>query len=267
MQDKTVTYDGQQHSITVNKLVTQYGDAVTVSYTVTPRGGIAQEGNGKTNVHWYDNDVTYYIVKDEVEGGNNYNALAGISALQARLTINPVAISLSWSNYGELDTNNKAVYDGQNKGKVLTVSGILYKQGVLDEVTLTISVPSGVYADYPFLPNATIQGIVENTSYDFYSSNASGGNTISVSGSVGGADGGNYIVSATSASWTIEKKPITVTGWTGSGQASDWTYEGGVMYVVYSAQPRSVIAQISNIIDGDTVALSYSELKRQPTPL
>ena len=73
LSDKTVTYNGQVHSLQVSATYTQYGDAAIVNYSISPQGA---SSNGALH-------AGSYTVTATVNAGDNYNQLT----LQATLTI------------------------------------------------------------------------------------------------------------------------------------------------------------------------------------
>ena len=120
LSNKTVLYDGNNHNIVVNETVTQYGDAISVTYQITPNGGIAENGNSAKYVHIYNGDVSYYTIDATINAGENYNELN----LSARLQINQASMIFNWTQI-LLNSENQAEYDGAEHGFKLTTENII----------------------------------------------------------------------------------------------------------------------------------------------
>ena len=203
MNDRTVTYSGEEYAISVSGNLSQYGDIVSVSYSITPQGS---SSNGAINAGSYTVSATLT--------NQNYNSLT----LQASLVINKASLSLSWKDFANgsaLSTDNNpysVVYSKLRYGKTLTVSGIKSRSGTLDEVKLTISF-SNVSGEGSstgiFVSGIATQ--VNNASYNFYATYV-GSYSATVSSSLSGQHSGNYSLSSTSRAWVINAKVIEI-GW------------------------------------------------------
>ena len=256
MNDRTVTYSGEEYAISVSGNLSQYGDIVSVSYSITPQGS---SSNGAINAGSYTVSATLT--------NQNYNSLT----LQASLVINKASLSLSWKDFANgsaLSTDNNpysVVYSKLRYGKTLTVSGIKSRSGTLDEVKLTISF-SNVSGEGSstgiFVSGIATQ--VNNASYNFYATYV-GSYSATVSSSLSGQHSGNYSLSSTSRAWVINAKVIEI-GWHTDSLSPAFDSN---FVTVYNGQTRNIWAlplitgieqgsAESGVYQGDIVEITYA---------
>lgn len=222
-EDKTVTYNGEVHNITVTGTLPK---GVTVSYS-----------EGGKNVGEYDVTATF-------SGNANYNA---IDPMTAKLTISAKAVTVVWSNteltYSGEAQMPTATADTEITGETLTltVSGAQTEPGTY---TATASTDNGNYT----LSNATVQfSIVRTTIVAQFTVDGYGVISVTVEDL---GDGVEYSVDG--GEWTAlpADGKITVT------PAASWTvnlrYEGEtstVSHVVYTSADNVVTYLESSLSD------------------
>ena len=151
--------------------------------------------------------------------------------------------------FGGADLGNYSVTDqltalASIAKKVLTISGVTASNKVYDGTnSATIDTSSATM-------NGLIGGdtVTLTASGNFADKNAGVGKTVSMSGSIAGADAANYSASVSgSLTADITKKAVTVSGIT----ASDKTYDGTT-----AATTNTGSANLAGVIGGDTVTVS-----------
>lgn len=214
-------YDGNLHTLTVNKLTTQHGVDITVSY----KGG-ENDANGATN-------VGKYTITATISAGDNYNDKVLPSSI---LEITPVLLGLNWKN----SENYSGIYSATHQGVSLTVSGIVSKDS-----------NGGLKLVFTHNTASNISECINNGTYEFLAKNAG---DYSVSVSLDGANKNNYSLPVnTSYSFAIKRKTLTITKW----MLGDDDYTAPV---VYNKTERVISAYTADIIyNGDTVNFVYDE--------
>lgn len=214
-------YDGNLHTLTVNKLTTQHGIAVSVSYEGGENGA-----NGATN-------VGRYTIIATVSAGDNYNDKVLPSST---LEITPVLLSLDWNN----SENYSGIYSASLQGVSLTVSGIVSRDSN-GELKLVFTHNTA----------SDILECINNGTYEFLAKNVG---DYSVSVSLDGTNKNNYSLPVnTSYSFTVKRKTLTITKWILDD--NDYTVP-----VVYNKTERVIRAYTDDIIyNGDIVNFDYNE--------
>ena len=247
LEDRTVTYNGQAQAITTifngirytdivasvdNSKTTQFGESLSISYTIEPLGGIMSLGNGAVNVNRHGGDISYYEVRAELDAGQNYNALEGENALAAKLTITPITITVEWSDYADgqiigQDSNPyHTVYNTKHNGKTIAFGGIIDNDDIEVIINFVNVTGSGSHTS-GF--TSGIPGNITNGSYNFYTTDA-GNYSATVMPQLYGDDCDNYDIQGASREWVIEKKQIDLID---SWFEGEWSY-GATDLIPYS---------------------------------
>lgn len=224
MASSSLTYDGKDHCLTVDKSTTQYGESVAVSYSIV-HGDISV--SNATN-------VGVYTVTATLNAGNNYN----IATLTNTLEITHAEIKLTWSNTSSFS----GTYSATMQGVQLSVDGIVEgdKNGelVLEFTHNTLSIyTSGK----------------DNAVYDFCAINA-GIYTIFVT--LNGDTKDNYIVTNVNGEFTINKKTVTISGWEYQNGSVSGEYTDNAL--VYNRLEYTLMPKLDGVIGSDIVDANIS---------
>ena len=155
------------------------------------------------------------------------------------------------NSIGGVDKGNYAITDQTTTTaditpKTLTISGVTASNKVYDGTTTASLDTSSA------LMSGLIGGdaVTLTASGNFADKNVGSGKTVSMSGSIAGADAGNYSTTVSgSLTAEITKKAVTVSGIT----ASDKTYDGTT-----AATTNTGSVNLAGLIGGDTVTVSSS---------
>lgn len=224
MDSLSLTYDGNDHCLSVDKLTTQYGEAVGVAYNITKDSTAVDKA---TNVGKYEVTAT-------LTAGNNYNN----ATLKNTLEITHAEIKLSWTN----TSNFTGIYSASSQGVLLTASGIVEgdKNGelILRFTHNTLS---------------TYTTGKDNAVYDFCAIDAG---VYAITVSLSGDTKDNYIITNTSAGFTINKKTVTISGWNYQNNGISGEYTDTAL--VYNKSEYILTPTIDGIIGSDEVNADIS---------
>ncbi len=226
MDSLTLTYDGNDHCLSVDKLITQYGETVYVTYSITKDSTAVDKAI----------NVGVYTVTATLTAGNNYNS----ATLTNTLEITHAEIKLSWAN----TSNFTGTYSATMQGVLLSVSGIV-EGDTNGELVL----------EFTHNTSSTYTSGKDNAKYDFCAIDAG---TYTITVSLSGDTKDNYIITNTSAGFTINKKTVTISG-------SGWKYQNNGISgeytdtaLVYNKSEYILTPTIDGIINGDEVNADIS---------
>lgn len=224
MNSLSLTYDGNDHCLSVDKLTTQYGEAVGVAYNITKDSTAVDKAT----------NVGVYTVTATLTAGSNYNN----ATLTKTLEITHAEIKLSWTN----TSNFTGIYSASSQGVLLLVSGIVEddKNG-----ELILKFTHNTLSSYTTGKN--------NAEYDFCAKDA-GVYTITVS--LSGDTKDNYIITNTSAGFTINKKTVTISDWMYQNNGISGEYTDTAL--VYNKTEYILTPTIDGIIGSDEVNADIS---------
>ncbi|MBR2480187.1 MAG: hypothetical protein IKB56_02660, partial [Clostridia bacterium] len=221
----TVEYNGLTHSVIATVSNPASGDNVTVTYS-----GQVKSGNGTlTNGNTATDKSTYVTVVASLSDEVNY-ALPTEENRSIEWTITPIMLDITFKYDSGL------VYNGNAQGVTAVITKIAStdleggKVSFETEGTTATAITTGV----------------ENSAYNIYfkSINASTHPYQAIISAIVGEKSGNYgLPQTTSCEFTIS--PLTITlSWNGGD-------------CVYNTQMRTVSANVTNLISGDSLSLTY----------
>lgn len=224
MDSLSLTYDGKDHCLSVDKLTTQYGETVKVTYKIIKDSTAVDKA---TNVGKYEVTAT-------LTAGSNYNN----ATLKNTLEITHAEIKLSWTN----TSNFTGIYSASSQGVLLSVIGIVEgdKNG---ELILKFT--------HNTLSTYTIGK--DNAVYDFCAKDAG---VYAITVSLSGDTKDNYIITNTSAGFTINKKTVTISGWNYQNNGISGEYTDTAL--VYNKSEYILTPTIGGIIGSDKVNADIS---------
>ncbi|MBQ9145542.1 MAG: hypothetical protein IJX70_03665, partial [Clostridia bacterium] len=248
LADVEVDYNGYAHEVVVTSehgdgALSALGDLLSVSYTITPVGGVSATGNSAIHVNSVAGEVSYYIVSAVVSHQNYYDYNVPNAADPARtnatLTINPVAIT-------GLELNNLTVaYTAAVQ--YLTVEGYLPADAVVNT-----QIGDSVAVEYSLVTaNGTVETGVQNGAKHV------GVYTVTA---VVGEDNADYITWTKSATLTVTPASIRLA----NGASVAWA-EGDSLSVTYDTYAHALSLNAQNgddtyysALDGAKLAVSYT---------
>ncbi|MBE7080297.1 MAG: hypothetical protein E7371_03560 [Clostridiales bacterium] len=260
-------YDGAEHTATAGITNLVAGDVVSLKYS--------------TNT--YKNKGTYTVSVEALEGLDNSNyTLTGGTNLSTNLIINQRPVTLSWSTYSGVydgaehtatagitnlvggDTVN-LTYNGErtlkNVGeRTVSVVALDNDNYTLTDVTNTSTTLKitqravtlnwttylDIYDGAEHTATATVANLVEGDTVNLTYSENTLKNVGELTVNVVALDNGNYTLTGgtnLSTNLKITQRAVTLT----------WTTESGE----YDGEQHSATATLGNVVDGDTVNLTY----------
>ncbi|MGN1043106.1 MAG: MBG domain-containing protein, partial [Christensenellales bacterium] len=150
MSDKTVVYDGNIYELSVSGTKTQYGEDVSVAYTMINDRGETIAGARTSN-------AGVYTVTAVLDAGNNYNE----ATIVRTLTIEKKALTFVWSDAATF------TYNSALQGLTLTVDGIvpgdeITLHGYNGEAIVTKTISSTATVDFKSINADTYSAVIDS---------------------------------------------------------------------------------------------------------
>jgi len=234
--DGEYVYDGTEKSVSVDGDVTSYGDAVSVTYSLsgTTLGGedVSLTGNAIKS-------AGEYVVVAVLNAGANYEE----KTLSANLTISAKALAFVWGKTG----SESGVYDGKEHGITFLANGVIEGDDV--KISLLINGESTVVN-----AGETFSKAFVNASQSAYA--------ISVQ-AVEGTDSINYVATGNqSESLSIAKRTIVVEGFTDG--TKEYAPADKISFVyAKSLVTLTPVLQEGSVVEGEDVQINVANNAEQ----